>query len=614
MRVAVEGCCHGELDNIYATVQQAQEADGRPVDLLLICGDFQAIRNFSDLQSLAVPDKYRQLGGFHKYYSGEKVAPLLTIVIGGNHEASNYMWELYHGGWLAPNIYYLGAAGSVLVNGVRISGASGIYKSGDYRKGRFERMPYDRSAIRSIYHTREYDIARLAQLPLVSSHPTIFLSHDWPLGIERYGDLPQLIRAKPFFKDEIASNTLGSPPLLGLMEILKPAYWFSAHLHVKFAALYKHDGAHTLLKGQAIPAVNDIAQRQQHHGRGQRGQGQTGANQVPVSRSRKNPDEVPLESDDEAPASIPEKAGNPDELLIDDEMDTTATGTEAHTAARNGSNPDEVSLDDDEDSVQEQEQEQAAESLIHPDTVDETKMTLTDRTLADGIDESVAPLEEAAAGVRTGNPDEISMEDLEVEGDAADSSATMQPDQPTQNVLPAQSTNNTEASATRFLALSKCLPGKDFLQIFDLPGADVDGPAIMTYDPSWLAILRAFHPLLSLNVQQPALPKDATIAKAMVERELEWVKANVPEQGRVEVARVQEFRQTAPFPGQPGGEERGPGPWYTNPQTEALCAMLGIENRINTVPVELRQAPGPLSTTAPGSAMWGCYSVEGRAM
>lgn len=36
---------------------------------------------------------------------------------------------------LAPNIYYLGAAGSVLVNGLRISGASGIYKSGDYRKG-----------------------------------------------------------------------------------------------------------------------------------------------------------------------------------------------------------------------------------------------------------------------------------------------------------------------------------------------------------------------------------------------------------------------------------------------------------------------------------------------
>lgn len=44
---------------------------------------------------------------------------------------------------LAPNIYYLGAAGSVLVNGLRISGASGIYKSGDYRKGGLPRTEKD---------------------------------------------------------------------------------------------------------------------------------------------------------------------------------------------------------------------------------------------------------------------------------------------------------------------------------------------------------------------------------------------------------------------------------------------------------------------------------------
>lgn len=47
------------------------------------------------------------------------------------------MWELYHGGWLAPSIYYLGAAGSVYVNGLRIVGASGIYKGFDYRKGEY---------------------------------------------------------------------------------------------------------------------------------------------------------------------------------------------------------------------------------------------------------------------------------------------------------------------------------------------------------------------------------------------------------------------------------------------------------------------------------------------
>jgi lariat debranching enzyme len=186
MIVAVEGCCHGSLSAIYDTIHQYESNKSTKVDLLLICGDFQALRSEHDFPSLAVPPKYYSLGTFHQYYSGAKRAPLLTIVIGGNHEASNYMWELYHGGWLAENIYYLGAAGSVIVNGLRIAGASGIYKDGDYNKGgsdtwiwgegeltpwyvvgRFETVPYNHSTMRSTYHTRKYDITRLMRV----SHP-----------------------------------------------------------------------------------------------------------------------------------------------------------------------------------------------------------------------------------------------------------------------------------------------------------------------------------------------------------------------------------------------------------------------------------------------------------
>lgn len=36
------------------------------VDALLICGDFQAIRNHQDLQCMSVPDKYKKLGTFYK--------------------------------------------------------------------------------------------------------------------------------------------------------------------------------------------------------------------------------------------------------------------------------------------------------------------------------------------------------------------------------------------------------------------------------------------------------------------------------------------------------------------------------------------------------------------
>jgi lariat debranching enzyme len=59
-----------------------------------ICSAMQAIRNVADLECMAVPRKYLQLGTFHKYYSGAKVVPYPTVFIGGNHEASNYLWEL----------------------------------------------------------------------------------------------------------------------------------------------------------------------------------------------------------------------------------------------------------------------------------------------------------------------------------------------------------------------------------------------------------------------------------------------------------------------------------------------------------------------------------------
>ena len=43
LTVAIEGCCHGELDAIYRTVLEASHR-GVNVDLVLICGDFQCTR------------------------------------------------------------------------------------------------------------------------------------------------------------------------------------------------------------------------------------------------------------------------------------------------------------------------------------------------------------------------------------------------------------------------------------------------------------------------------------------------------------------------------------------------------------------------------------------
>jgi lariat debranching enzyme len=81
------------------------------------------------------------------------------------------------------------------------------------------------------------DVLRLSALqqPL-----DIFMSHDWPRGISKHGDEAQLLRVKPFLASEIRANTFGSAPGEELLHSLQPRYWFSAHMHCRFAALVRH--------------------------------------------------------------------------------------------------------------------------------------------------------------------------------------------------------------------------------------------------------------------------------------------------------------------------------------------------------------------------------------
>lgn len=237
MKIAIEGCAHGELDKIYDCIEAIQARENISLDLLICCGDFQSVRNNDDLRSMAVPDKYQNICTFYKYYSGEREAPVLTLFIGGNHEASNYLQELPYGGWVAPKIYYMGRAGVVNFGGLRIGGLSGIFKGRDYWRGLWEIPPYSQNSMRSIYHVRALDVFRLRQL---GEFVNVMLSHDWPRGITNHGNVNALLKYKPFFKDDIEADRLGSPPAFELLNQLKPEYWFAAHLHCKFTALVKH--------------------------------------------------------------------------------------------------------------------------------------------------------------------------------------------------------------------------------------------------------------------------------------------------------------------------------------------------------------------------------------
>lgn len=199
---------------------------------------FQAVRNAYDLNTMSVPVKYRTIGDFHEYYSGKRVAPYLTIFVGGNHEASSHLQELYYGGWVAKNIYYLGAVNVVRFGGLRIAGLSGIWKGYNYNKPHFERLPYSANETKSLYHVRELDVRKLL---LVRTQVDIGISHDWPRGVEWQGDYKTLFRQKDLFEADARAGTLGSSAARYVIDRLRPPHWFAAHLHCKFAARIVYD-------------------------------------------------------------------------------------------------------------------------------------------------------------------------------------------------------------------------------------------------------------------------------------------------------------------------------------------------------------------------------------
>lgn len=301
VRLAIEGCGHGTLHAIYASVAAACNLKGWPgVDLLIIGGDFQAVRNGYDLNCVSMPAKYREMCDFHEYYSGQRTAPYLTIFVGGNHEASNYLFELYYGGWVAPNIYYMGAANVLRLGPLRIAGMSGIWKGYSYRKPHHERLPYNESDMRSIYHVRELDVRKLLQ---IRSQVDIGISHDWPKGIEWKGDWKQLFRFKKHLEEDARNKQLGSVAAQQVLTWLRPKWWFSAHLHCKYAAVVDHerkDGPeHRPSNSSAnpVPTKNEDEIDLEDETRAADGT-------LPA-----NADEMDLELESNAPSRVPETKG-----------------------------------------------------------------------------------------------------------------------------------------------------------------------------------------------------------------------------------------------------------------------------------------------------------------
>ena len=262
---------------------------------------------------MSVPSKYLEIGDFHKYYSGALKAPYLTVFVGGNHEASNYLSELFYGGWVAPNIYYLGAANVICCGPLRIAGLSGIWKGYNYKKPHYERIPYNYDDVKSVYHVREVDVRRLMQ---IRTQVDVGVSHDWPRGVEWNGNYRQLFRCKPGFEEEAKAHQLGSAGAKYVMDRLRPKYWFAAHMHAKFAAVVKYSQRKSSDPESSMKTdvQQAIGTQNSEEGAGD-SNGVLNAGRESKSAAVENADEIDLDMDDEEPTTT--SAQHKDKDIVD---------------------------------------------------------------------------------------------------------------------------------------------------------------------------------------------------------------------------------------------------------------------------------------------------------
>ncbi|KAF2401160.1 DBR1-domain-containing protein [Trichodelitschia bisporula] len=530
LRVAVIGCGHGALKSIYSSVAKTAQLKGWDgVDLVIIGGDFQAVRNAYDLNTMSVPPKYRHLGDFHEYYSGAYTAPYLTIFVGGNHEASSYLSELFYGGWVAPNIYYMGAANVVRLGSLRIAGLSGIWKGFDYRKTHYERLPYNESDVKGIYHVRQFDTCKLLQ---IQTQIDIGMSHDWPRGIEWKGDHKQLFRIKSHFEQDARTGQLGSVAADLVLQRLRPAYWFSAHMHVKYAATIDFSDA---VAEEANVTSNEAVK--------------------PASvaaTSSKNTEEIELDLDDDAVPEEPKPAAplqNSDEIDLDLDGDTAPAASMPTTAVQNS---DEINLDlDDEPEPAVLKPTVPVQSIDYTGPTSQPTASTVPESLRAQLPASFAP------------KPKINQND---------------------NHKPPQSAPGATNKTTRFLALDKLLPGRDFMQLVEItplnPSSEpLSRPLHLQYDPEWLAITRAFAPdfVYGDRAANQFREKRAAEYEAAIAKAREWVDEHVVREDRLGVPL--DFVQTAPVYDPALGPEVHEGPReYTNPHTATFCELLGIDN------------------------------------
>lgn len=175
---AAVGDVHGHMHAMVRTLSAWEIKAKRRIDFVLQVGDFEAHRNEDDLATMAAPSKYRRLGDFHDFHENRARFPWPVYFIGGNHEPYGLLDTMVNGGEVCPNCFYLGRAGAVTLNGLRIGGLSGIY---------VEEFLEGRPSVDEIHSRSNKDYVGFCKqdIDLIAEYGSldVLILHEWPSGI-----------------------------------------------------------------------------------------------------------------------------------------------------------------------------------------------------------------------------------------------------------------------------------------------------------------------------------------------------------------------------------------------------------------------------------------------
>ena len=193
--IAALGDVHGRWREAADLVLAACVAAGvspHDVSMILQTGDAEPLRSEAEIGQVPGPAKYRRLGDFPDVLSGTITMPAPLYFIAGNHEPfaaldSDGGLVTGHGEW-RPSVTYLGRAGAVTIDGLRVGFLSGIYGESTYLRSA-DGVQSRRGKHASHYTKQDFDQAQSA----VHEGVDVLITHDWPSGITdelgRYGEI-----------------------------------------------------------------------------------------------------------------------------------------------------------------------------------------------------------------------------------------------------------------------------------------------------------------------------------------------------------------------------------------------------------------------------------------